>query len=221
MRYLVGLILILNFYLQACTHHQTKTGKSKIGIKSLVTTDKSKHLKSLNSRDEVSNEQLVSANKKSIEDQQVNPDEEVNKNWSLLENDSLYFELSGEKYENLTSQEIYNKIVEKYRSSDFKALEAFTNLLLVKYNQSRFADNALYLQGMLAFTIKAYPKSLESFQKIISEYPNGNKAVSALFAKGILYKKMNLKIESENVLGKVKAKYPGSPESLRAAAELK
>jgi TolA-binding protein len=152
---------------------------------------------------------------------QNNSVEEAAKDWTMPENDRLYFELSGEKYENFNSQQIYEKIIEKYRSNDLKAIEIYTNLLLAKYPQSHFADNALYLEGMLAFSIKSYAKSLECFQKIISIYPNGNKAVSALFAKGILYKKMNLRSESENVLTNIKTKYPGSPESLRADAEIK
>jgi TolA-binding protein len=215
-RYKLGLIIFLSFFLQACAHRNLKSGKNKHVRTVEVADQRNRTLHTVNSRE-------LASNKNSLGDQILlsTLDEAAAKNWAIPESDQLYFELSGEKYENLNSQQVYEKIIEKYRSNDLKAVEAYTNLLLAKYPQSHFADNALYLQGMLAFSVKTYAKSLECFQKIINLYPNGNKVVAALFAKGILYKKMNLKTESENVLSNIKIKYPGSPESLRADAEIK
>jgi TolA-binding protein len=209
------MIIVLSIILQACAHRVQKSSKNK-KPKVIEFAQKVKPAPVVS---------IVSASgdkdQQPVQVMQSDMDEEEVKDWKLPENDKLYFELSGEKYEGLNSNQVYEKIIEKYRGNDLKALEAYMNLLLIKYPQSHFADNALYLQGMLAFSIKSYAKSLEAFQKIIKLYPNGNKAVSALFAKGILYKKLNLKTESENVLSNVKVKYPGSPESLRADAEIK
>lgn len=217
MKYLLGLIVVLCVFLQACAHHVSKSSKAAHKIKSAAHANIAQL-----AREQHSDKNKADVNSEHDEfAEEGELAEEAVKDWTIPENDRLYFELSGEKYENLNSQQVYGKIIEKYRSNDLKAIEAYTTLLLVKYPQSRFADNALYLQGMFAFSIKSYAKSLESFQKLITLYPNGNKAVSALFAKGILYKKMNLRTESENVLSNVKVKYPGSPESLRADAEIK
>jgi TolA-binding protein len=212
-KYLLGMILFLCFFLQACAHNAAKSGKRKVAkTTELAEKSKSAPINNVEQSEPAKFPQPVG---------QAEEDELSVKDWTMPENDRFYFELSGEKHESLTSHQVYDRIIEKYRSNDFKALEAYTNLLLSKYPQSRYADNALYLQGLLAFSIKSYAKSLESFQKIINLYPNGNKAVSALFAKGMLYKKLNLNNESENVLSKIKVKYPGSPESLRADAEIK
>lgn len=223
MRNLLLLIFGLSFFLQSCAHHVPKSSRAKsLKTNELVHKPKTAPIANAADLNKNKNVDVASGSQESAEVVTLgNSDEDAAKNWTIPENDRLYFELSGEKYENLNSQQIYEKIIEKYRSNDFKALETYTSLLLTKYPKSHFADNALYLEGMLAFSIKSYAKSLECFQKIISMYPNGNKAVSALFAKGILYKKMNLKSESENVLTNIKTKYPGSPESLRADAEIK
>jgi TolA-binding protein len=212
-----GLCILLSFFIEACAIHPPKASRTRNPKQTFLA--KKSHANQEGSQKVALKDanKLATLNSIPLE----NEDEESAPGWALSETDRLYFELSGEKIDNLNSRQIYEQVSEKYRSSDLKALEAYTNLLMTKYPRSRNADNALYLQGMLAFSIKSYAKSLESFQKIIQQYPHSNKVVSALFAKGILYKKMNLNSESENVLNTVKAKFPGSPESLRADAEEK
>lgn len=139
----------------------------------------------------------------------------------LTDKEKVFFELSGEKAEQLSEIEIYHKVVEKYQQNDEAALSAYTNLLSKKFPRSIYCDNALYLQGMLAFSLKKFGESLNSFQKIIAQYPMSNKAVSALFAKGVVFKKMNLNKEAGRILAQVINQYPGSPESERAQIELK
>jgi TolA-binding protein len=139
----------------------------------------------------------------------------------LSDKEKIYFELAGEKIENLKEIEIYQKTVEKYQQGDESAMNAYANLLLKRFPKSIYGDNVLYLQGMLSFSQKKYGESLSFFQRILSVYPQSNKAVSALFAKGVVFKKMNLNKESVRLLAEVINQYPGSPESDRAQAELK
>ena len=140
---------------------------------------------------------------------------------NLSDKEKLFFELAGEKVDSLSDSQIYHKTIEKYRSNDEPALNAFAHLLLNKFPRSIYCDNVLYLQGMFAFSQKKYGDSLSYFQKILDQYPQSNKAVSALFAKGVVFKKMNLNKESVKLLAQVINQYPGSPESSRAEVELK
>jgi TolA-binding protein len=66
-----------------------------------------------------------------------------------------------------------------------------------------------------------FPEAIRYFARIEKEYPNSDKAASARFAKAMTYKKMNLPQFAKRSLAEVRAKYPGSPESFRADAELK
>lgn len=139
----------------------------------------------------------------------------------LTEKEKIFFELVGEKVENLSEIATYQRVVEKYQKGDDVALTAYMNLLLKRYPRSIYCDNALYLQGMLFFSQKKFGESLTSFQKILSQYPQSNKAVSALFAKGVVFKKMNLNKQALQLLAQVINRYPGSPESARAEVEVK
>ncbi len=139
----------------------------------------------------------------------------------LTDKEKVFFELAGEKVEMLSEIDIYHKVVEKYQQNDEAALGAYANLLLKTHPRSIYCDNALYLQGMLAFSQKKFSESLSSFQKVLALYPMSNKAVSALFAKGVVFKKMNLNKEAVRILAQVVNQYPGSPESERAQVELK
>jgi TolA-binding protein len=139
----------------------------------------------------------------------------------LSDKEKVFFELAGEKIDGLSEIQVYRKAVEKYQQSDEAALTAYANLLLKKFPRSIYCDNALYLQGMLAFSEKNFGESLSSFQKILANYPKSNKAVSALYAKGVVFKKMNLDKQAVRILAEVVNKYPGSPESARAQVELK
>lgn len=145
----------------------------------------------------------------------------MKKTMDLTEKEKVFFELVGEKVDNLTEITTYKRVVEKYQKSDDVALTAYMNLLLKKYPRSIYCDNALYLQGMLFFSQKKFGESLASFQKILNHYPQSNKAVSALFAKGVVFKKMNLNKQALQLLAQVINRYPGSPESARAEVEVK
>lgn len=140
---------------------------------------------------------------------------------ALTDKEKIFFELAGEKADQLSELEIYHKVAEKYQQNDEVAVQAYANLLIKKYPRSIYCDNALYFQGMMAFTSKKFGESLNAFQRILQNYPQSNKAVSALFAKGVVFKKMNLPKEAARVLASVINKYPGSPESDRAEIELK
>lgn len=144
-----------------------------------------------------------------------------NKSVELTEKEKIFFELVGEKVDNLTEITTYQRVVEKYQKSDDAALMAYLNLLIKKYPRSIYCDNALYLQGMLFFSQKKFGESLAAFQKILDHYPQSNKAVSALFAKGVVFKKMNLNKQALQLLAQVINRYPGSPESARAEVEVK
>lgn len=146
---------------------------------------------------------------------------EIRGNVELTDKEKLFFELAGEKIDSISEITIYQKALEYYKQSDESALSAYSNLLLKKYPLSIYCDNVLYLQGMTAFNQKKFGVSLAAFQKILTSYPQSNKAVSALFAKGVVFKKMNLPTEAVRTLAQVINRYPGSPESMKAQDELK
>ncbi len=138
-----------------------------------------------------------------------------------LSNEALMIELSGKDYKKISEEALYAEVIAAYKNGNMIALKARTLTFLKRFPKSQFADNALYLSGLMALQNKSYPEALRDFQKISRNYPHSNKAVSAQFSKAITYKKLNLSAESRRVFKEVMTKYPGSPESFRAEAELK
>lgn len=133
----------------------------------------------------------------------------------------LWQELTGENFDKLDDQGFYSEVVAHYQTRDAKGLNRYLEAMLKRFPNSPYADNALFLGGELALELKNYPEALKHFQKITRFYPLSNRAVAALFAKGMAYRKMNLEAQAKKVFFDLRMKYPGSPESFRAEAELK
>jgi TolA-binding protein len=138
-----------------------------------------------------------------------------------MSKEALLVELTGKDISKENDVALYSEIVGAYQADDEVGLKSRTQNLLNRFPHSNYADNALYLVGRMAMDHKNYGEALKYFSKVLQDYPNGNKAVSAEFAKGIAYERMKLPKFAKDVLNEVQKKYPGSPESFRAENELK
>lgn len=116
---------------------------------------------------------------------------------------------------------VYQKILTAYQKSDLVGIYRERDLLLKYYPKSVHADNALYLTGLLDLQKGRFGEALKNFNKITNEYALGNKVAGALFAKGVTYKRLNLKQQAHSVLMKVIKEFPNSPESQRAEMEIR
>jgi len=121
----------------------------------------------------------------------------------------------------LSDRDLYAEIVKSYEGNRRQVFESQVGTFIQKYARSPLADDALYLSGLYALSNRDYGIALQEFNRVIERYPKSGKVASALFAKGVALKKMNLLDSSEKVLKQVVSRYPGSPESVRAQGELK
>lgn len=134
---------------------------------------------------------------------------------------ALVAELTGKDLAKMDDLGLYSELLVHYKTRDERAMKNLTGLLIKKYPQSSYADNALYLTGELNLELRNYAEALKNFQQVLKSYPQSNRAVAAYFSKGIAYKKMNLDTLAKKVFFEVRKKYPGSPEFFRAETELK
>lgn len=118
-------------------------------------------------------------------------------------------------------QMLYSKILQTYRKRNLSEMEKSLALLMKTYPDSVYADNALYLCGQLAFELGNHQLAGQYMDRVLRDYPKGNKAVSALFAKAIIEKKLARFDQAKRLLEQLRDQYPGSPESMRVATELK
>lgn len=135
--------------------------------------------------------------------------------------EALLVELTGKDLSKESDITLYAEMVSAYDGNDEIAFKSRLQSLMTRFPQSPYADNALFLAGRMAVDRGNYAEAVKYFSRVEKEYPRSNKVVSAKFAKAMTYKKMNLPEFSRKALLEVRSKYPGSPESFRADAELK
>lgn len=122
----------------------------------------------------------------------------------------------------LTSEQLlYSKVLETYRRKDGEGLKKALTLLQKTYPDSVFADNALYVSGMLALEMNNHAQAAEYMNRVIKEYPRSNKAVSALFVLAMVEKSRGKYGQAKRILQEVQKAYPGSPEASRVNVEMK
>jgi TolA-binding protein len=123
-------------------------------------------------------------------------------------------EKTGEHY-------LYSKVLETYRMKKTEEMQKSIELLLKSYPESVFADNAIYLAGLLAFEGGDLTSALKQFDKLLRDYPRSNKAVAALYAKASIEKRSGRISDAKRGFLQVRDLYPGSPEAARVSVELK
>lgn len=129
--------------------------------------------------------------------------------------------VTGASETKLSDRDLYAELLKMYDLNNEIAFFSRYQAFMRSYAKSPLADDAAYLAGIMSLANKNYGPSLKYFNLVLSQYPSSNKTSSAMFAKGIALKKMNLTADSERVFVQVQKKYPGSPEAMRAEGELK
>lgn len=120
-----------------------------------------------------------------------------------------------------TEKKIYEEIVQAFERNDELSFQSRFQAMMMDYPKGIYADEVLYLAGMMAFSNKMYGKAIKYFEQVLKEYPRSNRSRAALYAKAATYRKMNLQTQSNTVFEQVQKRFPGSPEARRAAMDLK
>lgn len=135
--------------------------------------------------------------------------------------EALLVELTGKDISKESDITLYAEMVGAYQKNDEIAFKSRLQSMMSRFPKSAYADNALFLAGRMAVDHNDYAQAVKYFSEIEKKYSKSNKVPAAKFAKGMTYKKMNLPEFALRSLKEVRARYPGSPESFRADAELK
>jgi TolA-binding protein len=134
---------------------------------------------------------------------------------------ALLVELTGKDISKENDMTLYAEMVSAYEKNDEIGFKSRLQSMVTRFPQSVYADNALFLAGRMAVDHNDYAQAVKYFSLIEKKYGKSNKAAAATFAKGMTYKKMNLPEYASRSLKEVRSRFPGSPESFRADAELK
>ncbi len=98
-----------------------------------------------------------------------------------------------------------------------KAFEAF----LKPYPESDNADNARFWIAESYYREKWYEKAILEYQKVIENYPKGNKVSAALLKQGYAFANLGEKANARLILNELIKKFPQSNEAKIAVEKLK
>jgi tol-pal system protein YbgF len=89
------------------------------------------------------------------------------------------------------------------------------------YGDTDLASNAQFYLGEIAFMQSQYQQALDSYNKVIENFPKSFKTASSRMRKGFCLAELGQKAAAIRELRTVVRQYPGTDEAKRSAAKLK
>ena len=106
-------------------------------------------------------------------------------------------EAASETFSEMDEQNLYSAAKRLFDDGAFdRALDGF-EVFLERFPESRFADNARFWTGEVYFAEEWYERAIVEYQKVIDDYPEGNKVPGAYLKQGIAF---HLLGEDDNAL---------------------
>ncbi|MCF8028857.1 MAG: tol-pal system protein YbgF [Desulfobacteraceae bacterium] len=120
----------------------------------------------------------------------------------------------------LSKDELYASAKQAYDNGDFQsALQGF-ELFLEKFSDSDNADNARFWIGEIYFAEQWYERAILEYEKVIKNYPDGNKVAGAYLKQGFAFEKIGENANARLILNELLGKFPDSNEAKIAKKKL-
>ncbi len=109
--------------------------------------------------------------------------------------------------------QLYNIAYLDYTRAEYDlAIQGFQRYLKY-FSDTELSDNAQYWIGECYYSKKMYPDAVLEFEKVATNYPQGNKVVSATYKIGLAYESMDEAKKAKEYYKKVFDNFPNSPEA--------
>jgi len=114
----------------------------------------------------------------------------------------------------------YNACYKLFKEGQYvKAREEFVKFL--KQNpKTAFSDNAQFWVGETWYVEDKFERAIVEYQKVVKDYPNGDKVPYALLKQGMAFQKLGDKASAKIVYNQVIKKYPQTNQARVAKAKL-
>jgi tol-pal system protein YbgF len=120
-----------------------------------------------------------------------------------------------------TDQERYVAAKQAFDQGDFEASRSAFEAIIKDFPKSEHADNAQFWIGEIYYREKWYEKAILEYQKVIENYPKGNKVPASLLKQGFAFISLGDKANARLILKELSQKYPDSNEGKIALQKLK
>ena len=120
-----------------------------------------------------------------------------------------------------TPDGLYAAAKQRFDRGEYEDARQLFQTLLEQHPQSDNADNAQFWIGEIYYHEKWYEKAILEYQKVIENYPKGNKVRSALLKQGLAFSNLGDGDNAKLILKELVRKYPNSKEASMAEKKLK
>lgn len=122
---------------------------------------------------------------------------------------------------NQSPLEIYREAVAQFNEAEYAtALETLNRFIAVGPEED-YMDNALYWMGECLYGLGRYGEALGYFQRVVSEYPDGNKVPDSLLKEALTYERLSDADRARTVLATLVETYPSTDAAERARQRLR
>ena len=120
-----------------------------------------------------------------------------------------------------TDEELYARAKQLFDKGEYENARELFRSFLKQHPKSKRGDNAQFWLGEIYYREKWYEKAILEYQKVIENYPKGNKTPSALLKQGFSFLNLDDKANARLILKELIRKFPESNEANVAKNKLK
>jgi len=125
------------------------------------------------------------------------------------------------KKRSLSQNELYLKAKQAFDNGDYPGARSAFQEFLKRFPKAKNADNAQFWIGETYYREKWYEKAILEYQKVIENYPKGNKVPASLLKQGLAFYSMGDKANARLILNELISKYPHSREAKIAGKKIR
>lgn len=119
-----------------------------------------------------------------------------------------------------TAQVLYDTGMAAFNARRYEqALKAFGDFTTA-YPDHALVSNSWFWKGESLYQLKNYGEAALAYEKVISGFPNSNKAPAAYLKQGLSFVQLGTKDAARERLDQLIQKYPKAPEATRARQEI-
>lgn len=127
---------------------------------------------------------------------------------------------TGQAVKAASDQSLYLEAKKAFDDGQMDAARKGFEKLLSDFPKSQQADNSQFWIGETYYREKWYEKAILEYQKVIENYPKGNKVPAALLKQGLSFLNIGETNNARLVLKELVAKHPGTNEAKIAQQKL-
>lgn len=119
------------------------------------------------------------------------------------------------------ADQLYNEALGDYNAGKYNLATQEFNDYIKYYGNTDLAGNAQYYLADMEYRQENYQQAIQDYDKVIEQYPSGNKAAAAQLKKGYALLQLNQRDAGIRELRALVARYPRSLEAQQAKDRLR